>query len=210
MALLLLAVVRLGLSRPPQADRPAMQTGWVRLSSSEDGLTTVITVAGRQPTPDGVNVIDRAYRLQHLQPEPLTYEGPASVMHRANQLVVAVDPAHGWRFPVAGKPVIAESAPTQYLEIPVRGLSQHWGPSIRRSHDEVVPMLLTGVCAAAAGGTGTCDPCATGGSGSDGCDIDCGDTSCSTECGGGTHACCNCPGSCVCCPDRQSSAPVKK
>ena len=28
MALLLLVVVRLGLSRPPQADLPAMQTGW--------------------------------------------------------------------------------------------------------------------------------------------------------------------------------------
>jgi hypothetical protein len=110
---------------------------------------------------------------------------------------------------MAGTPMAAAATPAQLFEVPVRGLSQHWGAAIHRPHDEVVATRLTGVCAAAAGGTGTCDPCATGGSESERCDIDCGDTSCSTECGGGTHACCNCPGSCVCCPDRQSAVVAK-
>ena len=121
------------------------------MTSSEDGLTTVITVAAHPPAADVADVIDRAFRLQHLQPEHLTYEGPASVTHTLNQLMVDVGDARGWRFPVDGKPVIAGSTPTRYLEIPVRGLSQHWGAAIHRPHDEVVSTLLAGVCGATGG-----------------------------------------------------------
>jgi hypothetical protein len=66
------------------------------MTSSEDGLTTVITVAAHQPTADGVDVVDRAFRLQHLQPQHLTFEGPASVTHMPNQLMVSVGDGQGF------------------------------------------------------------------------------------------------------------------
>ena len=209
-AVLLFVAVVVGAwaSRSQLTEPPVMQTGWVRMTTSEDGLTTVITIAAHQPTADGVDVVDRAFRLQHLQPQHVTYEGPASITHTLNQLMVFVDDAQGWRFPVAGRPVIAGSTPASYVEIPVRGLSQHWGASIHRPHDEVVSALLTGACSAG-GGSSNCDSCQTGGSGSPGCTVQCGDDGCSTECNSGWSACCNCPGMCTCCPDRQSGA-VKK
>ncbi len=185
-----------------------IQTGWVRISSSADGLTTVITVAAHRPTTDFEDVVDRAFRLQHLQPQHLTYEGPASVTHTQNLLTVSVGEGQGWRFPVEGRPVIAGSSPTNVMEIPVRGLSHHWGASIHRSHDEVVATLLAGVCSGTSG-PGQCDSCQDGGPGSASCGVQCGDDGCSTQCNPGWSACCNCPGICSCCPDR-ASAPMKK
>jgi hypothetical protein len=130
-------------------------------------------------------------------------------VHTPNQLIVSVGPGQGWRFPAAGRSVVAGSVPASYLEIPVRGLSQHWGGSIHRPHDEVVSALLAGVCPLV-GGSGNCDSCEDGGPGTSTCGVDCGGTdSCSAECGSGFHGCCNCSGMCSCCPD-QESAPVKK
>jgi hypothetical protein len=200
-------VVGAWASRSPLTEPFMMQTGWVRMTSSEDGLTTVVTVAAHQPTAEGVDVVERAFRLQHLRPQHLTYEGPASVTHVPNQLMVSVGDGQGWRLPVAGRPVVAGTAPANYVEVPVLGLSQHWGASIHRSHDEVVSALLAGGCAFT-GGSGTCYSCATGGSGETGCGVDCGDTGCSAECRPGSYACCNCPGSCHCCPNQPD--PVAK
>ncbi len=201
-------VVGAWASQSPLTDGPVMQTEWVRMTSSEDGLTTVITIAVHRPADDVADVIERAFRLQHLQPQHLTFEGPASVTHTLNQLMVDAGDARGWRFPVAGRPVMAGTAPTSYVEVPVLGLSQHWGASIHRSHDEVVSALLAGGCALG-GGSGTCDSCATGGPGKTSCDADCGDGGCTAECNAGSYACCNCPGSCHCCPNLPD-APAKK
>jgi hypothetical protein len=208
LVLFVAVVVGAWASRSPLTERPVLQTGWVHITSSEDGLTTVVTIALHQPTADVADVIERAYRLQHLQPQHLTYEGPASVTHTLNQLMVSVSDGRGWRFPVAGRPVVAGSAPASYLEVPVRGLSHHWGVSIHRPHDEVVSALLASVCGAASGST-NCDPCLEGGSGSPICNVQCGDDGCSAQCMAGLYACCNCPRDCGCCPDRQN-APVKK
>lgn len=204
LVLFVAVVVGAWASRSQLTERPAMQTGWVRLSTSEDGLTTVVTVAVHQPTADGADVIDRAFRLQHLQPQFLAYEGPAVVTHAPNQLTVAIGDGRGWRFPVAGRPVVAGSAPASYVEIPVRGLSQHWGASIHRPHDEVVAALLASGCSGASG-SATCDPCQNGGPGAPSCGVDCGDDGCSVECNGGLYACCNCPGSCHCCANQQNA-----
>lgn len=206
-ALLIFVAVVVGAwaSRSQLTEPPVQQTGWVRISSSEDGLTTVVTVAARPPTADGVDVVERAYRLQHLQPHHLTYEGAASVAHTLNQLTVSVSDGQGWRFPVAGRPVVAGSAPASYAEVPVRGLSQHWGASIHRPHDEVVSALLAGACTAGAESS-NCESCQAGGSGAPSCSVQCGDDGCSTECNLGWSACCNCPGICSCCPDLQSAA----
>ena len=203
-------VVGAWASRSQLTERPVMQTGWVRMTSSEDGLTTVISVAAHQPTADVADVVEQAYRLQHLQPQHLTYEGPASVTHTVNQLMVSVGDGQGWRFPVAGRPVMAGSAPAHYLEIPVRGLSQHWGASIHHSHDEVVSALLAGVCSGGSG-SGDCEPCSDGGPGVSTCGVECGgDNGCTAECASGFYGCCNCPRQCGCCVDRQNGAPVKK
>lgn len=117
----------------------------------------------------------------------------------------------GARFPMAGTPMAAGATPAPGRGgVPVPGLSQHRGASIHRPQAEVVPMLLTGVCSGS-GGSADCDPCKTGGPGSPGCDIDCGDgENCSAECASGNYACCNCAGRCACCADRSAGAPVKK
>ncbi len=201
-------VVGAWASRSPLTERPEMQTGWVRMSSSEDGLTTVVTVAAHPPTAEGVDVVERAFRLQHLQPQHLTYEGPASVTHVPNQLMVSVGDGHGWRFPVAGRPVMAGSVPASYVEVPVRGLSQHWGASVHRPHDEIVAALLAGGCPLA-GGSSNCESCQAGGAGAPSCKVQCGDDGCSAECNAGWSACCNCPGICSCCPDQPNAAAKK-
>jgi len=208
IAVLVLAVVGVSSSRPQLAERPLILTGWVRISTSEDGLTTVVTVAPQQPTPDRADVVDRAFRLQHVRPQHLEYEGPATVTHALNQLVVSINDSQGWRFPVAGRQVVAGSAPAAYPEIAVLGLSRHWGAGVRLSHDEVVTTLLAGTCDLGAG-SGSCDSCATGGGGESSCGVQCGDNGCSAECAPGQFACCNCPRSCVCCApriDRAASA----
>jgi hypothetical protein len=124
-------------------------------------------------------------------------------VHTPNQLMVLVGDVRAWRFPVAGRPVVAASAPASYVEVPVLGLSEHWGTSIHRPHDEVVSMLAVGVCGEEE--AGSCDSCSTGGSGASGC----GDSSRSAECNAGSYACCNCPGSCHCCSDQQNAAAKK-
>jgi hypothetical protein len=72
LVIFIVVVVGAWASRPQLPERPVLQAGWVRMGSSEDGLTTVITAAAHQPAAVSVDVMERAFRLQHLQPQRLT------------------------------------------------------------------------------------------------------------------------------------------
>ena len=163
---LYLAIVGASSSRSRLTERPLTLAGWVRSSTSEEGLVTAVTGEARQPTPDGTDVVDQAFRLQHVRPQHLTYAWPASVTHTLIQLVVSISDSQGWSFPVAGRQVVPGSAPSAYQETAVLGLSRHWGAGVQLPHDEVVITLLAGTCDLGAGSwSGTCDSCATGGAG---------------------------------------------
>ena len=62
------AIVGASSSRSRLTERPLTLAGWVRSSTSEEGLVTAVTGEARQPTPDGTDVVDQAFRLQHVRP----------------------------------------------------------------------------------------------------------------------------------------------
>jgi hypothetical protein len=189
--------------------QPLTLTGWTRVATSDDQLTTVVTViVGGTASPEQVWV-HRAFRLQRRKPQSFEYEGPATVDYAANRLVIKTSDHAEWVFVVAGRATSEELKALPSPQFEVFGLSQLWGSSIQGTQQAVVARLLPAGCAASYAGGGACDTCNAGGPGTTYCSADCtAGAGCEASCGSGSHACCSCPMSCGCCEDIETDRPA--
>jgi hypothetical protein len=217
IATAVLAFVATGAGAPGTQlpGQPQFLAGWVHMSTSPNGLATVVTVTSRQSTADGSEAVESAFRLQHAKPQHLEYEGLADIVYEAKRLTVLAGGGMGWQFLVAdGLPEAL--GPSRYPTFAVIGLSRHWGAPIQRSASEVSSSLLAEVCSV--GGMngdsqGGCDSCTWGGKGTSNCESHCeAGEDCSAICAPGYHACCSCPSKCTCCADQieTPAAPVPR
>jgi hypothetical protein len=172
----------------PQMDAPVTRVGWVRMATSLDGSTTVVTL-GSPMTGSIPGAVVEAFRVQHLVPAAVAASGTANLTYEPGRLAVAFVDGETWSFSVGQERTAAHI----YV---VAGLSHYWGETVSRSSEEVERELMLGGCASGPG----CDSCASGGIGVESCTAPCEPgSSCSATCGDGYFACCNCPGSCRCC-----------
>jgi hypothetical protein len=198
VALLLTATAPNGASSPQQ--KALTLTGWVRMATADDQRTTVMTMTvGGTPSPE-TDIVTRAFRVQHPTPMSVEYEGPATVVYAGTHLVVQGPEDVGWVFVVAGRVPGRDVEALPYPRVEVSGLSHFWGTSVHGTEPAVLARLLPTGCATTDGDP-NCAACAQGGPGATACSAECGSTGCDVTCGTGTHACCNCPARCGCCPD---------
>jgi hypothetical protein len=204
VALLLTGMAPSGAGGPQQ--EAVTLTGRVRIATADDQRSTVITlIVGSAVNPE-TTVVTRAFRLQHPTPQFLEYEGPATVVYAGTHLVVKGLEPVAWVFVVAGRVPSDDVQALPYPRVQVSGLSHFWGTSIHDTEQAVLASLLPKGCATTDGDP-NCTACAQGGPGATGCSAECGSTGCEVTCGRGTHACCNCPARCGCCPDIIGSGP---
>jgi hypothetical protein len=208
-AVLAFVVVGDGAPRTQLPGEALILSGWVRVSTGPDGLATVVTVAVPHATADGKETVDSAFRVQHARPAFLDYEGFADVVFEGKRLTVLAGNGTGWQFSVATGLPESTLVASRLQRVPVIGLSRHSGAQVQGDADAVSASLLSGICRA--GGTdggvlGGCESCEAGGPGFDSCEVGCGDSGCSAECGAGYHACCSCPLSCGCCANQIQAA----
>lgn len=205
IATAVLAFVAVGAGAPRTQLPPPQQlllAGWVRMTTSPNGLATVVTITTRQWTEGRLEAEDWAFRLQHAKPQYLAFEGQAEVAYDARCLMVLPGRGGGWQF------LVAEGLPDDLLEpsevqrYAVAGLSRHWGGVLQFNQDAASSALLAGACTASAGAgaaAGDCDACQPSG-GDASCTATCGGTdTCTVECASSYRACCSCPDSCFCC-----------
>lgn len=208
MALLATLLAGAGLvSRPVRlAEPPLTLTGDLHMVTSPDGLTTSasIDVGDAKYPPDGL--VEHAFRLQHKAEQALAYDGLATITYANASLRLDLDEGAGWVFAVKDTRMSLSDRALAYPWIFVIGLSHHWGEKTHLSHDEVAALLLASGCKMA-GGDPTCETCEAGGPGAEGCGVECGGGSgCSADCISGAFACCNCPGTCRCCPEKEAAS----
>lgn len=208
VALIVAALAVVGASLRADADKSTTLafTAQVRLTTSPDGLRTVVSVDVDRPGTRADGLMDRAFRVQHTLPRTIDYAGPALISFTKAGLLVELGDQAGWLFEVdpLGLLPVAQAGATRMQVI---GISHHWGDAVRTSQDALTTTLLTPGCEAAAlaggGGDPLCDECEGGGPGTDGCELDCGGgNSCGANCMAGYYACCNCPSGCGCCPPK--------
>jgi hypothetical protein len=170
------------------------------MATADDQRTTVMTIVFGGTLSPETDIVNRAFRVQHPTPQFFEYEGPATVVYAGTHLVIEGPEHVGWVFVVAGRVASDEVQALPYPRFEVSGLSQFWGTSVHDTAKAVLARLLSKGCATT-DGVPDCDACAQGGPGASACSAECGGSGCDVTCGSGTHACCNCPARCGCCPD---------
>jgi hypothetical protein len=211
-AVLAFVAVGAGAPRTQLPGQPLFLAGRARMSTSPNGLATVVTITTRQWSADGFDAVEWAFRLQHAKPNYLAFEGRAEVVYEARRLTVVSGTGEEWQFLVADRLPDDLLEPSEVQRFAVVGLSRHWGIALQLDKDAVFSALLARACSVADGG-GDCTACQLGGADAPACSAMCGGTEmCSVECISGYHACCNCPNSCLCCPDQimTSARPVPR
>jgi len=194
-------VASVGFARHASTD-PLTLTGWVVVETTADGLQTVVSIDARTAEREVDGLVDHAFRAQHRPGLRVYYVGWGSVAYERGRLVVATAEDIGWTFTVAGRRPPSLSRYPAYAAFDVLGLSHHWGATVQRPRDEVVALLVAGVCES--GGTGPCSTCDLGGPGDIGCTIDLGGGStCSADCIDGYYACCSAQYGCRCCAAKE-------
>jgi hypothetical protein len=180
---------------------PLTLTGWIALDTAADGLQTVISIDALTAERQVDGLVDHAFRAQHRPGPRVHYVGWGSVAYDRGRLAIATADGIEWTFTVPGRLPLSLGQHPGSVAFDVLGLSHHWGPTVQRSHDEVVTLLVAGVCASAE--TGPCSNCELGGPGESGCKIELGGgTSCSADCIDGYYACCSSQG-CRCCVTKE-------
>jgi hypothetical protein len=186
------------IGRPgPATDAPLTATGHAYIITSADGLTTAVTIdtGDTARPPDGK--VEHAFRLQHVAPRRLAYDGLAVITYEQTRVMIETDGHGAWLFSVENAATDLDAAERAWMPLALAGLSHHWGDNVRRAPEDVATWLLATGCMLDAG---DCEDCEGGGPGSQGCFVECGEGSgCSAHCGSGSYACCNCPDPCKCC-----------
>jgi hypothetical protein len=209
LVVLLTAAVRVAVGIP-QTPAPSLTlTGQVDIALGPDGNVLVLVDEATAGNPsDGL--VEHVFRLQGA--DSLAYSGPATVTYTRGRLTVQTTGDTGWAFNIAGRTLPPDPGLTPSA---VTGISHSWGENVHQSPAALFSTLSATTCSNATtralrfgtsslDGDPTCRNCQGGGLGADSCAVDCDGTSpCDVDCGSGTFACCNCPGDCHCCGDRE-------
>jgi hypothetical protein len=166
LVVVLLGLCALGGASVGRGRRPDHSTlltlnGPVRVTTSTDGLTVVVTIDAFPSDRALHGLVDHASRVQLKVPQQAVRSGGlATVIYRGRSLVaIALDPERGWVFSLDG-PVAppGQSATAGYDVLPVGGVSRFWGDHIHRAAQDAAALLLRGACTAGEGDP-SCDNC---------------------------------------------------
>jgi hypothetical protein len=198
VALTPLAMVAGGQGR---RDSAIVLVGDTRVTTSDDGMTTVVSVdaGGGTVIPDGL--VDQAFRVQWDSPRSVTFAGSATLTYAASRLVVVPASSAGWVFTVSGRETPLPAVVAALPSLSAIGLARFWGSFVHVSHEQVAAQLLETGCPGLVQPLSerSCSNCEAGGPGTEGCFIDCPNGSCSATCTDGYYSCCSCTTGCRCC-----------
>jgi len=211
-----LAVVLLASREPEARQYPESGfslAGTIEMSSSENGLQTVVTIV---PPISGKSL--QAFVVRPTVPTFIRYSGSASLSFKPGVLSVQTDNDGGWQFSVQREGIFVPKAAASAVRVSVVGITSYranlalmareqWTtfllgkpmPQTSKTATDVISQLMSEPA------TNCIDTapegCDGGGPGATGCSYSCNSTSCSSSCSSGFYACCFCVGvaRCGCC-----------
>ena len=180
---------------PPHRPSPDILSGEVAIVASPERNEIAVTVD--EDPADGT--VDHAFRVQLRNGYVASFLGQADVLTNEGALVVSATNGQQWTFALTRSDAEAVVGPA----VAVFGIARIDTSKWRMCHAMVAARLLSPACAvrpAADGSPGPeCNNCDAGGGSDEGCQITCGDFSCSAQCSVDTYACCSCATGCRCC-----------